>query len=75
VVNMHSHEQKAQLSGSIRNTESIDLRRRNLDIADDIGIGTFYVAGVHGRRSVTIVRSIDDGRIGVGRSGVPALLH
>jgi hypothetical protein len=48
VVNMHSHEQKAQLSGSIRNTESIDLRRRNLDIADDIGIGTFYVAGVHG---------------------------
>jgi hypothetical protein len=42
------------------------LGSRNLDIANDVRIAALCVAGVHGRRGITVVRSIDYGRIRVG---------
>lgn len=41
------------------------LLGRNLHVRNDVGIGAFFVAGIHSGRSVAVSTPVYDGRVGV----------
>lgn len=48
----------------------IQLRRWNLNIGNNVRVAAFCVTGIHGSGCVTVIRSVSDCGIGIGRSGI-----